>query len=504
MKKVFVFVALLVSAVVFAPSALSAIGLAPSCVRPYSDNSPFNTLIVNNPLLEVNSQEIVNAIGGNLTSDPHQYTYPVYYVDSSTPVRDVYVNGAFSYWNGPNAGDFTQTPRFTTQVPVPVDALGSAGSDGSIIFIDEDNGREYGFWQFTGDSVTNGYSYDINHIASTGNNAAGNGFVSRGAGIPYLAGLVRPCEIHRGEIQHALAFAYNAPASAQVYPASKSDGGGSGLSAVPEGARLQLDPTLTVQDLVDLGCLQTCVVIAQALQRYGMYTVDNSGSTKIMIEEDTTANWGGLIDRNTVAPLKMSMFRVLDYATGTLAVGNGGDVVVADEDFFPMEDPRSRVVDAADTPVNPQITDAVRKNLMKLVRKAQRNARSLQRSGRFDVTPITTKIHHVHPTKRLGKLRFWQKKVRVAQRNHWLVPPPWGALSRCETGGPADWNYNGRSGFDGMLQFHPNTWSRYAPKDFPAFAYQATPRQQIVVAEEVLKHEGWNAWPACSSKLGYR
>lgn len=84
-----------------------------------------------------------------------------------------------------------------------------------------------------------------------------------------------------------------------------------------------------------------------------------------------------------------------------------------------------------------------------------------------------------------------------------VVPEwPWGKLAACESG--RRWDYNGSSGFDGGLQFHPGTWSGYRPRGYPEFAYQATARQQVVVAELVLADQGWNAWPACSSKLGLR
>ena len=62
------------------------------------------------------------------------------------------------------------------------------------------------------------------------------GFNSRGAGVPYLAGLVRPAEVRRGRIEHALAFGCREPGSLFVVPATKSDGAGA-FPALPEGAR---------------------------------------------------------------------------------------------------------------------------------------------------------------------------------------------------------------------------------------------------------------------------
>lgn len=78
----------------------------------------------------------------------------------------------------------------------------------------------------------------------------------------------------------------------------------------------------------------------------------------------------------------------------------------------------------------------------------------------------------------------------------------WDRLAQCESGG--NWAYNGSSGYDGGLQFHPNTWNAYKPSGYPAYAYQASREQQIAVAERVLASQGWDAWPACSRKLGLR
>jgi len=78
----------------------------------------------------------------------------------------------------------------------------------------------------------------------------------------------------------------------------------------------------------------------------------------------------------------------------------------------------------------------------------------------------------------------------------------WDRLAECESGGR--WRYNGSSGFDGGLQFHPSTWRSFKPRRYPRYAWQAPRWKQIVVAKRVLRVQGWNAWPACSLRLGLR
>lgn len=77
----------------------------------------------------------------------------------------------------------------------------------------------------------------------------------------------------------------------------------------------------------------------------------------------------------------------------------------------------------------------------------------------------------------------------------------WLPILQCESNG--DW-YISRGLYEGGLQFHPSTWDAYKPSGYPEAAYQATPAQQILVAERVLAAQGWVAWPACSRKVGYR
>jgi resuscitation-promoting factor RpfB len=82
----------------------------------------------------------------------------------------------------------------------------------------------------------------------------------------------------------------------------------------------------------------------------------------------------------------------------------------------------------------------------------------------------------------------------------------WDALARCESGGRWDIvrRVNANLSYYGGLQFHPGTWNRNRPVDFPPFANEATREQQIVVAERVLARQGWGAWPGCARRLGLR
>ncbi len=76
----------------------------------------------------------------------------------------------------------------------------------------------------------------------------------------------------------------------------------------------------------------------------------------------------------------------------------------------------------------------------------------------------------------------------------------WNRLAECESGG--NWHINTGNGYYGGVQFSYSTWLAYGGGKYAARADLATRAEQIVVAERVLKGQGWGAWPACSSKLG--
>ena len=285
-----------------------------ACPRPYSARSPWNVPVPRSARYHPSSRAITSNFDTRLTSDPTQYTEPVYEVSSRAARQRVHVAGL---WSNVVAGGrrLKLSTSTTVRMPIPAAARAAAGSDAQIIIVDPVRGDEWGAWQLerSGErwSAENAYHYNTHWSGVPPRAANGQPFGSRGAGVPYLAGLVRPCEIKRGRIDHALAFAYDAPNSRFVYPATKSDGARSGLGAVPEGTRLQLDPRLSRQRLRRFGCKGPCLTVARALQRYGMYVIDNSGRPKVMLEYEGTARWRGTVDQHTVSPIPLSAFKVI-------------------------------------------------------------------------------------------------------------------------------------------------------------------------------------------------
>ena len=75
----------------------------------------------------------------------------------------------------------------------------------------------------------------------------------------------------------------------------------------------------------------------------------------------------------------------------------------------------------------------------------------------------------------------------------------WDRMAQCESGG--NWSINTGNGYFGGLQFSLTSWRAVGGYDYP---HHASRNEQIYRADRLWLIQGWNAWPACSRKLGYR
>lgn len=74
----------------------------------------------------------------------------------------------------------------------------------------------------------------------------------------------------------------------------------------------------------------------------------------------------------------------------------------------------------------------------------------------------------------------------------------WEMLAECESG--RQWDLASGNGFFGGLQFTQESWNGVGGVGSPA----AAPREeQIMRAADLFDLQGWEAWPSCSSQLGF-
>ncbi len=279
--------------------------------RPYSTDSPWNTPIGPDPVYDAQSKTVTAAMTGVFGINPNRYTLPVYLVTTATQTVRLRLSGVYSHV-GKDGTALTLEKKIILKVPIPSDAKPAHGKDGHIVFWNPQTGDEWGFWRVNPEwkdgiwSARNGYHYNTRWSG-----VPPVGFNSRGAGVPYLLGLIRPWEIEQGHIDHAIAFAMNYPSPLSIYPATKSDGKHLLPHHPPMGARFQLDPTLTDADFRRWGLDRTGRIIARALQEYGMILIDRSGHPKLRAEYEGTAHWGQTLNKNTVRAIPYSALRML-------------------------------------------------------------------------------------------------------------------------------------------------------------------------------------------------
>ncbi len=159
--------------------------------------------------------------------------------------------------------------------PYPADLPIQAGADHHATVLDKDRCVIYETYMTarsgSGFSADSGALFDLRSGAMRP-----DGWTSATAsGLPILPGLARYDEaVEQGEIRHALAFTAGGSAHFYVHPATHSSGTSDSSSAPPLGLRVRLRAG------TDLSSLHgTSLVIARALQRYGMFLIDNANDS---------------------------------------------------------------------------------------------------------------------------------------------------------------------------------------------------------------------------------
>ena len=162
------------------------------------------------------------------------------------------------------------------------------------VLLDAEGGRAPGQWRAAYGGViphvsTNpGYYQDLED--STGQPIERFNWGSSATSLPLAAGLVTKRDLERGRIDHALSIGLpnltpqtSIIASGQwAFPAQRADGKSTLPAAIPEGARLRLDPSL---DLDSLRLSPFVRMLAEAAQRYGMIVQGGSAATVIYGED---------------------------------------------------------------------------------------------------------------------------------------------------------------------------------------------------------------------------
>lgn len=264
------------------PSALPAV----ADLRLYAADSPLNQPIPADPEIDPDSDRYLGLLrevieGGGIAIELKQYTTTVFFADSAVTKQPVEL-ACGRVWAGVSRLEGVPIPSFAEPTqdvdgaaePIVKGECGEhADQDNQMVVVDLATRCEYDFFQMRREDGAWVASWG-NSISLDGTGIYPKGFSARGSGFTQLAGQIWPDELAAGRIAHALIFSYPAPASGgPVPPATESDGISDDPRALPEGARLQLDPAL---DLTALNLTAYERTIARALQEFGMFLVDSN------------------------------------------------------------------------------------------------------------------------------------------------------------------------------------------------------------------------------------
>lgn len=268
-----------------------------------------------NPTLDPNSASyvasLVKQISGSVASvNITSYSPPIYLVDDQQPTQAVMAVRAFD--SSFNTWGVQPLMHELAAVAIPSDMQPSAGTDQEVVIYCPKTGQYWEMWvtQSTGANITlaggelvpqwqaawGGYMGPSNmggqdtlatndghynyHYWSTDKSGANMGVTA--TSIPFLAGIMTIAEQRAGVINHALGFACPLTAPTFVYPAQRSDGSTAVANGgIPEGTMFTFPATL---DLTTFGMGSYAMMIAKAVQKYGMVLWDTAGNVTFRAE----------------------------------------------------------------------------------------------------------------------------------------------------------------------------------------------------------------------------
>jgi hypothetical protein len=265
--------------------------------NPFSPTSFWNARLASNAPLDPNSATYVNDLNSQIKQygawmNTTWYSVPVYVVPANQPTVKV----TLETW-GPDL------QAAWNAVPIPPGAVAAKGTDESMSVWQPSTDKMWDFWlaqQVNGqwearwggemDNVSTSPGY-FTHSAQT------NNWGGTATGLALAGGLITLADLQRGYINHALALAVPQTLANQYsWPAQRTDGKSTAATALPEGIRFRLNPSISCPGL-KLTWLDT--LLCQAMQTYGVVVRDTSGAVTLYAQDPTatgTNPWAAPFD----------------------------------------------------------------------------------------------------------------------------------------------------------------------------------------------------------------
>jgi hypothetical protein len=226
--------------------------------RLFAPDSPWNTPIERDAVVDPDSDRIVakvlNAPDLLVNLDLISFGQPFFTADASTP--RVVLGG--------------RNP--IGAIPIDPAWAPNPGADAKMNVIDPTTHSVYELQGYDRAARTVYWAVRHDYRTSLADGYPEDGLAGpTGSGMSQAAGTIRAADLEAGSIDHALSFISSEPVRGFRYPASHSDGTGSGIG-IQEGMRVQLDPSIDVDAIKGMSRGER--MIARALQRYGAFCTD--------------------------------------------------------------------------------------------------------------------------------------------------------------------------------------------------------------------------------------
>ncbi len=272
----------------------------------FAPTSVWNTRLPATAPLDPNSTALVQSLAAEVQRETQSRIGPwIATTNSSTPLYRVGPNQAHVrvHLDAQGTPGEASLQQAFAAVPIPRDARPAPGQDRHMTVWQPSTDRLWEFWEArrAADGWHARWGGAIRHVSqSPGYYTASawpgskRNWGATATSLPVIAGTMTIDELQRGSINHALAVALPAPRSGTfAWPAQRGDGTG-GATALPEGARLRLDPQV---DVASLGLPPVAEMIALAAQRYGIVVRDQTHKGISLFAEDPRGQQPNPYDR---------------------------------------------------------------------------------------------------------------------------------------------------------------------------------------------------------------
>lgn len=233
------------------------------------------------------AEQVTSRYNGVAGLNVDEYSATMYVADANTPRIRMEFDDCQKKGYTP-LGLF-DGPKHFENVPVPANAVPTAGTDKALSIVDPVTDQLWEFWVTEKDPSTGRWSACWGGRIDDVSQSQGrfqHPFGATASGLPMVGSMVTIEEARRREIPHAVSLVLVDTGKDWSWPANRSDGRDPAADAIPLGSRLRLDPSV---DVDALSMDPVGKAIAKAAQKYGFLVVDTSGAVSVIAQNGTPA-----------------------------------------------------------------------------------------------------------------------------------------------------------------------------------------------------------------------